>query len=89
MKIKVKLDMAYSEPTMQESAANVATRFGVLVEIVREDGPGGSWPEVAVIGTPAQVVKMMTSEGGWSSGSDEDDAEALYYALREATPVFG
>ena len=89
MKIKVSMDMAYSEATMEEAAERVAKQFGVLVEVTNEHGAGGGWPEVDIIGTPAQVLNALTSEGGWSCGDDETDAEVVYYAMKSAKVLYG
>lgn len=89
MKIKVPgLPMAYSDTTPQSAARRIAERFGLIVEISAGEGPGG-WPEVSVIGTPKQIMEAITDEGGWSSGDDEQDAELVYLAMRDAVEVYG
>ena len=89
MKLKIEgLDMAYSEDSAEKAAQQVAERFGVIVEITGRTG-GGGWPEVNVIGTPAQIIKMLTEDGGWSTGDADDDAEMVYLFLKDAKPVFG
>lgn len=89
MKIKIEgLDMAYSEDSAEKAAERVAQQFGVIVELTGRTA-GGGWPEVNVIGTPHQVMKMLTEDGGWSTGDDVEDAEMLFHFFRDAKPVFG
>ena len=89
MKIKIEgLEIAFSENTVEEAAQRVAEQFGVLVELTGRQG-GGGWPTCSLIGTPAAIVKALTSEGGWSSGDEEDDAESLFYFLKDAKQIFG
>lgn len=89
MRIKIEgLDMAFSEATAEEAAQRVAKQFGVIVEVTGRTG-GGGWPEVNVIGTPKQIITMLTEDGGWSTGDDEEDAEMVFHFLRDAKPLFG
>lgn len=89
MKLKIEgLDMAYSESTAEQGAEQVAKRFGVIVELTGRTG-GGGWPEVNVIGTPHQLMKMLTEDGGWSTGDEAEDAEMLYHFFKDAKPLFG
>lgn len=82
------LDMAYSEATPEAAAAEVAKRFNVVVEITGRTA-GGGWPEVNVIGTPNRLIKMLTEEGGWSTGDEAEDAEMVYWFFKDAKPLIG
>lgn len=89
LKIKIEgLDMAHSEMSAEAAAREVATRFGVLVELTGRHG-GGGWPEINVIGRPYDLLKMFTEEGGWATGDPAEDAEMAYMWLKDAKPVFG
>ena len=88
LQIKVKgLEMCYSESSAEEAARQVAEDFDVLVTLTGEAGRGGGWPVVDVIGTPKNIIKMLTSETGWAVGDEIADAEMVYHYLREAEPV--
>jgi hypothetical protein len=89
MKIKVEgLDMAFSENSAEEAARRIAEQWGVIVELTGRTG-GGGWPEVNIIGTTHQVMRMMTEDGGWSTGDDAEDAEMLFHVFRDAKVLFG
>ena len=88
MMIKIEgLSMGFSEATAEEAAQRVAKQFGVVVEIVKDHAAGG-WPEVDVIGTPEKVLAALTEEGGWATGSKEDDAEAVFHFFHSAKILF-
>lgn len=88
MKIQITIDSVVTEATPEATAEAIAKRFNVLVEITGNYSPAGM--EMKIIGRPYDVVQMvMTDNGGWSTGDDQDDAEMLFHLFRDAKPVFG
>jgi len=88
MKIKVKMDSVVTEATEEATARAIAERFSVIVSITGAHSPAGM--EMEIICTPAQLVEMLTTDnGGWSTGDDAEDAEAIFYHMRDAVEVFG
>jgi len=88
MKIKVKMESCITEATEEATARAIAERFGVIVSLTKGHSPAGM--EMEIICTPAQLVEMLTTDnGGWSTGDDAEDAEAIFWHMREAVEVFG
>lgn len=73
------LDFAYNEEHFTAAAARLAKRFGVYVRVVQENGPGGGWPLVTIVGEVEDVSKCIRE--CWVSGDDEQDAYTITMAL--------
>lgn len=73
------LDFAYTEDTAEMAYAHLAKRFGVHVHVMKENGPGGGWPMVTVIGEVEDVARCIRE--CWVSGDRNQDDETLALAL--------
>jgi len=88
MQIKIQTEIAFSDGTVEQAARRLAKDFGVLVELTGITA-GGGWPQANIIGTPKAIIKMLTSEGGFSTGDEDDDAESVFYHMQSATEIYG
>lgn len=87
MRIQIeRVTMAYDELTAEAAAERTAKEFGIEVKVTSQQGPGG-WPEVTLIGTPAQIITAFTDGRGWSMCDEDDDAEQLFHVFQSATVV--
>jgi len=66
------LDMAYDEPTLEEAIIRVETEFGLKLEVVNENGPGGGWPEIKFIGDKSEIIRFLDEAYGM------DDPMSIY-----------
>lgn len=50
---------------------------GVAVRVEQEDGPGGGWPEVTIVGTREQIAAVVRHRCGSDDVMFEDEMERV------------
>jgi hypothetical protein len=79
--ITATVDYAYDGDgdTLEVAVAKVAAEFGVSINVLEERGPGGGWPEIAITGLRANVLRVLKdAKKGWGMSD-----EAVLMALGE------
>lgn len=58
------LDMCYDEPTLEEAIITIETMYSLKLEVVKENGSGGGWPEIKFIGDKSEIIRLLDESYG-------------------------
>ena len=60
------LDMCFDEPTLEEAIITIETMYSLKLEVVKENGPAGGWPEIKFIGDKDEIIRLLDESYGMS-----------------------
>jgi hypothetical protein len=82
--ISHEVDWSYAEETLEESLAELSSRFGVSVKVINPHGPGGGWPIIEVTGKYANVERWLKSDDPYGYGFDSGDMKEFFYNIHSS-----